>query len=159
MTHFIQTSGLNTLRFPVSWQFLSNNKPDGSLDSAKFAVYDKLMQSCISGASKLCVIDLHNYGRFEGQIIGQGGPANDAFAGLWTQLAQKYKAAQKVAFGLMNEPHDLDVGAWAQTVQAAVTAIRNAGAQQMILLPGSNFSSAGAFLDNGSAGESVAQWY
>ena len=43
----------------------------------------------------------------------------------------------------MNEPHDLDTDLWAETVQAAVTAVRQAGAQNMLLLPGSTFSSAG----------------
>jgi aryl-phospho-beta-D-glucosidase BglC (GH1 family) len=45
-----------------------------------------------------------------------------------TQLATKYKSQSKVIFGVMNEPHDLDVPTWATTVQAAVTAIRQAGA-------------------------------
>lgn len=52
----------------------------------------------------------------------------------------------------MNEPHDLDVPTWANTVQLTVTAIRNAGASsQMILMPGTNFASAGQFVSSGSA--------
>lgn len=54
----------------------------------------------------------------------------------------------------MNEPHDVpDLSLWADTVQAAVTAIRVAGAtQQMILLPGTDFTGAQTFVSNGSAG-------
>lgn len=54
----------------------------------------------------------------------------------------------------MNEPHDIpDLSLWADTVQAAVTAIRMAGAtQQMILLPGTDFTGAQTFVSNGSAG-------
>ncbi|CAJ2510917.1 Uu.00g065420.m01.CDS01 [Anthostomella pinea] len=56
----------------------------------------------------------------------------------------------------MNEPHDLpdaDLATWATTVQAAVTAIRNAGATtQTILLPGTDFTHATSFVENGSAG-------
>jgi len=54
----------------------------------------------------------------------------------------------------MNEPHDVpDLSLWADTVQAAVTAIRMAGAtQQMILLPGTDFTGAQTFVSNGSAG-------
>ncbi|EHL02843.1 putative endoglucanase EG-II [Glarea lozoyensis 74030] len=63
----------------------------------------------------------------------------------------KYKANEKVIFGLMNEPHDVDIIAWATSCQAAVTAIRNVGAtSQMILLPGNDFTSAGKFVANGS---------
>lgn len=51
----------------------------------------------------------------------------------------------------MNEPHDVDITEWADSVQAAVTAIRNAGATSNIcLLPGTDYTSAGNFIDNGS---------
>lgn len=44
----------------------------------------------------------------------------------------------------MNEPHDLNVQQWATSVQAAVNAIRAAGATtQHILLPGSEYTHAG----------------
>jgi endoglucanase len=57
-------------------------------------------------------------------------------------------------FGLMNEPHHLpSLAQWAATVQAAVTAIRRAGATtQTILLPGNDFTHASSFVENGSAG-------
>ena len=54
----------------------------------------------------------------------------------------------------MNEPHDIpDMSIWATSVQAAVTAIRQAGATtQLILLPGNDFTGAQTFVSNGSAG-------
>jgi endoglucanase len=42
----------------------------------------------------------------------------------------------KVAFEIMNEPHDIDLNLWAATVQATVTAIRNIGATNIILITG-----------------------
>ena len=46
----------------------------------------------------------------------------------------------------MNEPHDLpSVLDWAVTLQDVVCAIRAAGAENYILLPGSSWSSAEAF--------------
>jgi endoglucanase len=108
------------------------------------------MQTCLATGAH-CAIDIHNFARVDGKIIGQGGPSNEQFADLWTQLATKYKSNDKVIFGLMNEPHDVDINVWANTVQAAVTAIRNAGAtSQLILMPGNNFASAGQFVPNGS---------
>lgn len=80
------------------------------------------------------------------QIIGQGGPTNEQFADLWAAIAARYANNTKIIFGVwvlsfsadqyyvltycssMNEPHDVpDIELWAETVQAAVTAIRNAG--------------------------------
>jgi len=75
--------------------------------------------------------------RWNGQIIGQGGPTNAQFTNLWTQLASKYGSNDKIIFGLMNEPHDVpDIDKWAATVQEVVTAIRGVAKTNMIALPG-----------------------
>lgn len=98
------------------------------------------------------MIDIHNFARFNGGIIGQGGPTDDDFVSLWQQLATKYASEEKMVFELMNEPHDLDINVWAATCQKVVTAIREAGAtSQMILLPGTNFDSAATLVSSGSA--------
>jgi endoglucanase len=119
---------LNAFRLPVGWQYLVNGNLGGTLDSNNFATYDKEVQACLSSGAALCEIDVHNYARWNGGIIGQGGPTNAQFASLWSQIAAKYANNPKIAFGVMNEPHDLDINTWAGSVQAAVTAIRQAGA-------------------------------
>ncbi|KAK4575074.1 Endoglucanase EG-II [Recurvomyces mirabilis] len=150
--HFVTDDGLNAFRLPVGWQYLVNNQLGGTLNSANLANYDSLMQGCLNSGAAMCILDVHNYARWNGQVIGQGGPTNAQFASLWSQLATKYKSNSKVAFGVMNEPHDLTIGTWATSVQAAVTAIRQAGAtSQKILLPGTDYTSAANFIDNGSA--------
>lgn len=154
MQHFVNDDGFNVFRLPVGWQFLINNDdtPSGTLDANNLVEYDALVQACLAtGAS--CIVDVHNYARFDGAIIGQGGPSNEIFAELWTNIASKYASEEKIIFGVMNEPHDIpDITLWAESVQAAVTAIRNAGATtQLILLPGNDYTSAGTFISNGSA--------
>jgi len=83
----------------VTWQFLINSRnlngsttaaigrsSNGTFDRDNAAQYNELVRACLAtGAS--CVIDIHNYARFEGQVIGQGGPTNAQFALLWSQLA------------------------------------------------------------------------
>ncbi|KAK4503173.1 hypothetical protein PRZ48_006601 [Zasmidium cellare] len=153
MQHFTNDDGLNVFRLPVSWQYLVNGNLGGTLDSTNFATYDKLVQGCLKTTATMCIIDLHNYARWNGQIIGQGGPTDTQFASLWSQIATKYKNSPKVAFGVMNEPHDVDITTWATTVQAAVTAIRKAGAYHpthAILLPGNDWTHVANFVDNGS---------
>ncbi|TQN70976.1 Endoglucanase EG-II, partial [Colletotrichum shisoi] len=151
MNHFVQTSKLNMFRLPVSWQFLVNNQPGGQLDANNFGRYDQVVRKCLATGAH-CMVDIHNFARWDGGIIGQGGPTDEQFASLWTQLAQRYKADERVVFELMNEPHDLDVALWAATCQKAVAAIRRAGAaSQMILLPGTNFNSAEFLVSSGSA--------
>ena len=88
------------------------------------------------------------YARWNGAIIGQtpGGPTDEQFVNLWTQLATKYAGVQKIMFGIMNEPHTLDMTLWTATLQKAVNGIRAAGAtSQTLLIPGTVYSSGGAF--------------
>ena len=106
MKHFATDDKLNLFRLPVAWQYLVNGKLGGTLDATNFASYDKLVQACL-GTGAHCIIDIHNYARWNGAIIGQsGGPTTDDFSGLWKQLATKYAADSNVVMGLMNEPHD-----------------------------------------------------
>lgn len=104
MTHFVKDDGLNTFRIPVGWQYLVDNKVGGTLSSANWAVFDKQIQGCLDAGAALCIVDLHNYGRWNGAIVGQGGPTDAEFASVWSQIATKYKGNAKIAFGLMNEP-------------------------------------------------------
>ena len=169
MQHFVEDDGLNAFRLPVGWQYLVNNELGGTLDSTAMTKYDALVQACLDTGA-YCIIDIHNYARWNGEIIGQGGPKDSDFASLWSQLATKYAKQTKVVMGIVNEPHDSkghmrsEIGAfidtmitvpdmtiWATSVQAAVTAIRKAGAtEHTILLPGTGYTSAESFVSSGS---------
>ncbi|KAG6031270.1 hypothetical protein E4U41_007643 [Claviceps citrina] len=134
----------------MTWQYITAGHPSGKLDNANWANFDKLVQACLATGA-YCMLDLHNFARYDG-IVGQGGPTDQVFAGLWTQIATYYAKEDKIIFGLMNEPHDLDMQLWAKSCQAAVTAIREAGAtSQTILLPATNFASAETYVSSGSA--------
>jgi endoglucanase len=84
MNHFVDDDGLNVFRLPVGWQYLLNGNLGGNLDSTNFANYDSLVQGCLSSGAELCIIDIHNYARWNGGIIGQGGPTNSQYASLCT---------------------------------------------------------------------------
>ncbi|KAL8802259.1 MAG: hypothetical protein Q9182_003910 [Xanthomendoza sp. 2 TL-2023] len=151
MQHFVKDDRLNAFRLPIAWQFLVE-KPGAPLNAANMKQYDALVKACLATGS-LCIIDIHNYARWDGQIIGQGGPADEEFADLWSQLATQYKSTPKVAMGIVNEPHEVpDIKRWAQTCQTVVNAIRKAGASDhYIMLPGNGYTSAGSFVSSGSA--------
>ena len=153
MNHFNKDDSLNTFRLPVGWQFLVNGQLGGQLNANNLGQYDRLVQGCLSSGAVLCILDLHNYARYNGKIVGQGGPPNSQLADVWKQLATKYGKQSKIAFGVMNEPHDIpDIKAWAATVQEVVAAIRGAGAtSNLILLPGTGYTSAESFVSSGSA--------
>lgn len=104
MKHFATNDKLNVFRLPVAWQYLQPSL-GGALDSSHLSEYDQLMQGCLATGAH-CIIDIHNYARYNGGIVGQGGPSDAQFANLWSRLAAKYAGSANVIFGLMNEPHD-----------------------------------------------------
>lgn len=104
MQHFVKDNKLNAFRLPVGWQFLVKS-PGSPLIAESIKQFDALVRACLATGS-LCIIDLHNFARWDGKIIGQGGPSDEDFADLWSQLATKYAKSPKVAFGIVNEPHD-----------------------------------------------------
>lgn len=151
MQHFVTNDKLNAFRLPVAWQYLVNWELGGTIDETNFAAYNELVQNCTAIAS-MCIVDVHNYARWDGDIINQssGAVTNADFTSLWSQLATKFASQSKTAFGIMNEPHDItDMTTWGATVQAAVTAIRQAGAtSQIILLPGNAYTTANGYVTN-----------
>lgn len=143
MKHFTD-QGSKYFRIPFGWKYI---QPQlfSDLNDTFFQQFDLLVQKALSNGA-IVVIDVHNYARINGGIIGQGGPTNDAFADLWQRLASKYAQTANIIFGVMNEPHELDLTQWAVSVQAALKAIRDAGAKsQLVLLPGSDYSSINDF--------------
>lgn len=94
-------------------------------------------------------IDIHNYARWWGGIVGQDGPSANDLAKTWSQLASRWASEPRIMFGTMNEPHDsagtndFNMDIWANTLQTVVYAIRDAGAtSQIILLSPSNYANA-----------------
>ena len=87
MKHFVKDDGLNIFRLPVCWQYLVNNKLGGALDATNAGIYDELVQGCL-GTGASCVIDIHNYARWGGVIVGQsnGAVATSDLVSVWTQL-------------------------------------------------------------------------
>jgi len=142
-SHFAQ-QGVNLFRIPFAWQ-LATPQLGGSLDSGFLSRYTPVVDAALATGAYV-ILDLHNYARWNGAVINQGGPTTSQYASLWQQFAQRYAGNSKIIFGIMNEPHDLpNNSAWPPAVQAAVNAIRNAGAtSQYILIPGSSWSSAAA---------------
>jgi endoglucanase len=171
MEHFIADDGMNVFRLPVSWQYLINNNL--AANQLIFSAYDDLVTACLTlSPQPLCIIDMHNYARYNGQVIGQFGPSSVEFASIWGQIANRYAGFANIAFGLMNEPHDapcpsstccsestLDVLTWTETLQAAVNSIRQNGAHtQMILIPGSDWTHTAGYVGVNGAGGSLSQF-
>jgi endoglucanase len=87
-----------------------------------------------------------------GSIIGDtSDPAaatTEQFATFWGEVATRFKDNERVAFGIMNEPHDMATQLVFTNNQAAVTAIRTTGATNLVLIPGNNWSGGHSWTQN-----------
>ena len=97
-------------------------------------------------------IDIHNGGYAFNELIGGPKLSNEAFADLWARLANHYKHNPNVLFMIMSEPSDQSAYDWVKTANLAIQTIRNIGATQPIVVPGSYFDKALSFAvsDNAS---------
>jgi endoglucanase len=75
-----------------------------------------------------CLLDLHNYHRYRGNVIGSAAVPYAALTDVWQKLATLYKNNGRMVWGTMNEPYGVGYLAAQLGANAAIKGIRNAGA-------------------------------
>ncbi|TMA31080.1 MAG: glycoside hydrolase family 5 protein [Deltaproteobacteria bacterium] len=138
--------GLDTFRVPFRWERLQR-APFGALDAGESARLSGVV-AYATGHGARVILDPHNYARYSGALVGSGSLPNSAFADFWSRVAAQYKSNPRVIFGLMNEPHDMPTEQWVAAANAAIAAIRAAGAQNLILVPGNAWTGAHSWSDS-----------
>jgi endoglucanase len=137
---YFRGRGMNLIRLPFRWERVQRSLY-APLDEAEMARIDAVLHAA-RAREMLVVLDVHNYARYHGQLIGTEAVPAAAFADLWRRLAERYRDEPAVwAFGLMNEPHDTG-GRWPAAAQAAVDAIRQVDRGHVILVAGDGWSGA-----------------
>ena len=142
--------GMNVIRLPFLWERLQPTL-NGSLDAAELARIDDVVAYAASKGLTVD-LDLHDYGNYNGQAVGSAAVPNSAFADFWGKVAGHFAGSSNVIFGLMNEPQQSSAAGWLQSVNGAIAAIRSAGAQQEVLVPGIGYDGAWTWTGNGNAG-------
>ena len=140
---YVASKGVAFVRLLFSWEIL---QPDLNGDLA--AGYESSMRDRVTyaaGKGLNVMIEPHGgestrFARYKGQPVGSAAVPNSAFADMWGRLAALYQANSEVLFGLMNEPNAMSTLQWFGAAQAAIDAIRAAGASNMIMVPGNGFS-------------------
>ncbi|KAI0542082.1 glycoside hydrolase family 5 protein [Xylaria digitata] len=96
----------------------------------------------ITAKGAYAILDPHNFGRYYGNVITDTA----GFGSFWTKLATAFKSNDKVIFDTNNEYHDMDQTLVLNLNQAAIDAIRGAGAtSQYIFAEGNGWSGAHAW--------------
>lgn len=146
---YFAAKGMSDLRLPIAWESLQP-----TLGGAFDAAYLAKIHATVDYAKSLgmnVIIDVHNYGKYNGNLIGSASVPTSAFADLWSKIATSFAGDSNVSFGLMNEPQIASANAWLGMVNDAINAIRATGATQQILVPGVDWSAGDRWLTNGNA--------
>jgi endoglucanase len=138
--------GANTFRLPFRWERLQQTL-NAPFNSAELSRLDNFINYATSHGAHV-VLDPHNYARYHGNVIGSAAVPHSAFADFWTRLANEYMDNERVIFGLMNEPNSMPTEQWRDGAQAAISAIRNTGATNLIFVPGNAWTGAHSWSDN-----------
>jgi endoglucanase len=97
------------------------------------------------------IIDFHQYGSMPSGLIGRDKQATEDFASAWAEVARRLRDHSNVIFGLMDEPHEQSAAEWLVGANAAIAAIRQAGARQLILVPGTHWTGAHSWTETDNA--------
>ncbi|MXS21508.1 glycoside hydrolase family 5 protein [Pseudomonas oryzihabitans] len=137
---YFSNAGMNTIRLPVLWERLQPNAL-GELDPTQMAQL-KLAVARAKAWGMYLIIDIHNYGKYYGGKIGGPQTPISTFTDVWQRLAKAFNSDNAVIFGLMNEPNNISAREWAGAAQAAINAIRETRANNLILVPGALWTGA-----------------
>ena len=145
---YYASRGMTVIRLPFLMDRMQATA-NGPLNQAQFGYMDDVVNYAASKGMKV-ILDPHDYGYEHGTLIGDS-TSNAVFANFWGQMAAHYKGNAAVIFGLENEPHVQTAAQWLPAVNAAIAAIRGAGATQEVLVPAVSWESAMSFTTDGSS--------
>ena len=146
--------GFNAVRLPFKWERLQPRLNRGFDKAERSRLADTV--KALRAAGMTVILDPHNYAYYDKKQIGSEALPDSAFADFWRRLAEEYKDDAGVQFGLMNEPHDVAATQWLASANAAIAAIREAGAKNLVLVPGTIWTGAHSWEEERDGGANGA---
>ncbi|OTA94060.1 glycoside hydrolase family 5 protein [Hypoxylon sp. CO27-5] len=139
--------GFNTFRIPIMMERIIPDKLTGTVNETYAAGLDDIVKY-VTGQGAYAVVDPHNFGRYYNNIITDVA----GFGAWWTTVAKRYASNEKVIFDTNNEFHDEDNALVGRLNQAAIDAIRGAGAtSQYIFVEGNSWTGAWHWTSSGTS--------
>ncbi|WP_310122277.1 glycoside hydrolase family 5 protein [Pseudomonas oryzihabitans] len=132
--------GVRFIRFPILWERLQP-KLFGEFDET----YAKLIDITFSYAAKhdvKIILDLHNYARYRGSVIGTGAVPYSSYQDVITKIARRWSSQSALyAYDIMNEPHDT-TAYWPTAAQYGINGIRSVDTTRPIMIEGNGWAEA-----------------
>ncbi len=153
-------AGANTVRFPIRWAYINDQKNFNYLNTVAAGI-STLLNNHVS-----VIVDLHNYMRkFPDNQPTTGStsiaPVNTQdIATVWKKistafapLAEKYSAGKtQLMFEIMNEPNNMANQAVLNNTNAAIQAIRQAGVKNLIIIDGDSWTGLHSWANDNASG-------
>ncbi|CAP94832.1 hypothetical protein E8E15_005743 [Penicillium rubens] len=135
--------GMNIFRVAFRMERLVPNSMTGGFDDAYLSNLTATVRA-ITDAGSHAVLDPHNYGRYNGEIMS----STSDFQTFWKNVAGEFASNELVIFDTNNEYHDMDQDLVLKLNQAAIDGIRDAGAtSQYIFVEGNSWTGAWTWVD------------
>jgi endoglucanase len=131
---------MNTLRLGFKWERLQP-VANGPFNPVYFGKLDALVDHATAQGATV-ILNPHNFARYYGTTVGGASVPASVFANLWSRLATHYASNANVIFNLVNEPNSMPTEQWVSAANAAIAAIRAAGATNVIHVPGNSWTGA-----------------
>jgi endoglucanase len=145
------SQGMNTIRVPFLLERLfQDNGTNSQFSQADLTA----LQNVVSEAAAVGItvdLDPHDYGDLNGQEILPGTTTEQEYDADMQALAGAFAGDSNVIFSLMNEPNQQTPTQQAQLDNDAIAAIRAGGANQLILVPGTDWDGAWTWTSSGNA--------
>jgi hypothetical protein len=112
--NYLKSRGVDVVRIDFTWERIQPTL-NGALDTAELQRLTDVVNRAGTAGLKV-ILDMHNFGAYyltDGSqgvrtTIGEGAVTQAAFNNVWTRLSTAFGGnANVVAYGLMNEPHDI----------------------------------------------------
>lgn len=140
---YFHDKGMNIFRLSVLWERLQPALRT-PLDAAYLGRIDNFI-SQVHAVGGTVILDIHDYGRYRGTLIGGDSVSAADFRDLWTRLGAAFRDRPYVWFGLMNEPQQSSAQDWGDIAQQAILGARQAGARNPVLVSSVNWDAAHGF--------------
>ncbi len=147
---YLAARGVKIVRLPFRWERIQPSL-NGALKDSEITEIRRILDSASAYGIRV-VLDLHNYGEYKtaGGVLKLGaGITHESLVDVWVKLSQAFKGHPGLlAYGIMNEPHDLPTGGypsaaknWEAASQKVVSALRAAGDGTLVMVAGYDWSS------------------
>lgn len=130
---------IRLIRFPFIWERVQHDLDKG-VNFDQIRLLKRTLDFAAQHDQKI-ILDMHNYARYKGKLIGSAEVPYDAYANIWRKLAEEFKDHPALlGYDIMNEPHSTN-GLWPAAAQAAVDAIRQVDMETLIFVEGDRWAS------------------